>query len=91
MLQNSDMRSKYLQACSSVQNQGFWKKMPKKGRRNNILGNRSNKENYNNWQPLQNLNQHVYGMLQNQDMQSGCLQACCSVQNEDFCQKVVKK
>jgi hypothetical protein len=48
MLQNQDMRSKYLRACSSVQNQGFCKKVPKKGRKNNILGNRSNKENYYN-------------------------------------------
>ena len=30
-------------------------------------------------------------MLKNQDIQSGCLQVCCSVQNQDFCQKVVKK
>jgi hypothetical protein len=33
----------------------------------------------------------VYSMLQNQDMESGCLQVCCSVQNQDFCQNVVKK
>jgi hypothetical protein len=53
MLQNSDMRSKYLQACFSVQTQGFCKKVAKKGRKNDLLlGNRSNKENYNNWQPL---------------------------------------
>ena len=30
-------------------------------------------------------------MLQNQDMQIRCLQVYCSVQNKDFCQKVVKK
>ena len=30
-------------------------------------------------------------MLKNQDIQSGCLQVCCSVQNKDFCQKVVTK
>jgi hypothetical protein len=47
MLQNQNMRSKYLQACSSVQNQGFCKKVTKKGLKNDLLGNRSNKENYN--------------------------------------------
>ena len=47
MLQNQDIRSKYLQACSSVQNQSFCKKVVKKGRKNDLLGNRSEKENYN--------------------------------------------
>ena len=41
------MRSKYLQACSSIQNQGFYKKVTKKGCKNDRLGNRSNKENHN--------------------------------------------
>jgi hypothetical protein len=39
------MRSKYLQACSSVQNQGFRKMVTKKGRKNDLLGNRSDNEN----------------------------------------------
>jgi hypothetical protein len=86
------MRSKYLQACSSVQNQGFCKKLDKKGHKNDLLGNRSNKKKL---QPLtnliQNLNQYVRSTTQNQDMQRGCLQVCCSVQNHGFCQKVVKK
>jgi hypothetical protein len=47
MFQNQDMRSKYLQACYSVQNQGFCKKVAKKGHKNDLLGNRSNKENFN--------------------------------------------
>jgi hypothetical protein len=47
MFQNQNMRSKYLQACSSVQNQGFCKKVNKKGLKNDLLGSRSNKENYN--------------------------------------------
>jgi hypothetical protein len=46
-LQDQAMRSKYLHACSSVQNKGFCKKVAKKGRKNDLLGNRSNKENYN--------------------------------------------
>ena len=41
------MRSKHLQACSSDQNQGFCKKVAKKGCKNDLLGNRSNKENFN--------------------------------------------
>ena len=47
MLQNQDIRSKYLQACSSVQSQDSCQKVVKKGRKNDLLGNRSNKENYN--------------------------------------------
>ena len=31
MLQNQDKRNKYLHACYSVQNQGFCKKVAKKG------------------------------------------------------------
>ena len=46
MLQNQDMRSKYLQVCSSVQNQRFCKKVAKNGRKNDVLDNCS-KENYN--------------------------------------------
>jgi hypothetical protein len=30
-------------------------------------------------------------MMQNQGMLAGCLQIRCSVQNQDFCKKVVKK
>jgi hypothetical protein len=52
MLQNQDMRSKYLQTCFSVQNQRFCKQIAKKGRKNDLLGNRSNKENHNHWRPL---------------------------------------
>jgi hypothetical protein len=57
MFQNQDMRSKYLQACSFVQNQGFCKKLAKKGRKNDLLGNRSNKKKL---QPLTNLIQNLY-------------------------------
>jgi hypothetical protein len=52
MLQNQNMRRKYLQACSSVQNQGFCEAVAKNGCKNNLLGNRSNKKDYNHWQPL---------------------------------------
>ena len=47
MLQHQDMRSKYLYACYSVQNKGVCKKVAKKGRENDLLSNRSSKENYN--------------------------------------------
>ena len=47
MLKDQDMRSKYLQVCPSVQNQGFCKNITKKGSENDLLRNHSNKENYN--------------------------------------------
>ena len=53
MLQNQNMRSEYfLQACYSVQNRRFCKKVAKKESKNDLLGNRFNKKNYNHWQPL---------------------------------------
>jgi hypothetical protein len=36
MLQNQDMRSKYLQACFSVENRGFCKQVAKKARKNDL-------------------------------------------------------
>ena len=45
MLESQDMQSKYSQAYSSVQNQGFRKKVAKHGRKNGLLDNCS-KENY---------------------------------------------